>query len=98
MNASNDLLGTFAHQAVVGGDVGFALHRIDDQLLYALVVAQVNFDAGREAGTAHAGDARVANYIDQFRRAFFGEIGNALVLNPLVFAIGIDDDTYGIHS
>ena len=98
MNTGNDLLGTLTHQAIIGGDVGLAFHRIDQQLFHALMVAQVYLDAGGETRAAHAGDARVADQVDQLGRAFFGVVGNTLMFNPLVFAIRVDDDADRIHA
>ena len=98
MDAGNDLFGTLTHQTIIGGDVGLAFHRIDQQLFHALMVAQVYLDAGGETRAAHAGDARVADQVDQLGRAFFGVVGNTLMLNPLVFAIRVDDDAHRIHA
>ena len=98
MDTGNNLRGPLAHQAVVGGDVGLALHRIDHQFLYPLVVAQVHLDAGGEAGAAHAGDACMADGVHQFTGAQLGVVGHPGALNPFILAVGVDDDTDGIHA
>ncbi len=97
VDAGNDLVGALAHQAVVGSDIGLAFHRIDHQFFHPLVVAQVHLDAGGEAGAAHAGDARMTDGVHQFTGAALGVVGHTGVFDPFILAVGVDDDTDGIH-
>ena len=41
------------HQSVVGGDIGFTLHGIDDDTLSLGCRWRTEFDKGRESGTSH---------------------------------------------
>ena len=39
--AANDVLGLFAHQGIVGGNVGLALNPVDDQGVNDMIIGQM---------------------------------------------------------
>ena len=95
--ALNHFGGAFAHQHVIGGDVRLAFRAVQNQGMNGLL-AHVQFHRRGEAGAAHAGDTAVADVFNQLARGDVGQMLNAqlriqaLVLQPLIEAIGTDHD------
>ena len=98
VDAGDDLVGMFTHQSIIGGDVRLALHRIDDQLFYSLMVAEVHLDAGGETRAPHSGNTGMADGVDQLAGAQLGVISHATVGDPFILAIGVEHHADGIHA
>ena len=81
------------HQAVVGGNVGFALRRVDNQRV-DLIPAALQFRGGRETGSAKPGDAKLMNPLDQGFIAVCAVIRPAFAGDPAIFPIGINNDAH----
>ena len=97
LGASNDLVGAFAHQHVIGGDVWLALGTVENQRVDG-ALAGVQFHRGRKACATHAGNATLTDVLNQLVVVELGKmlyarfIQQALALTPAVFAITLDDD------
>ncbi|MNZ32380.1 hypothetical protein D3C78_497050 [compost metagenome] len=64
-DAVHDLVGILLHQAIICGDVGFALQAVDDQDLGELAAA-IELAVGREDGAAEPSDPRLLDALEQF--------------------------------
>ena len=92
--AADDALGRFAHQAVVGRDVGLALRAVDDDGV-DLAEAGGELDGRGKARAAHAGDAGLADDGDEVLGAHGGDGLGVPRLDrgaERVAAVGLDDD------
>ena len=90
IGALQNFFRALAHQAVVGGDIGFALGGVEDQRFHA-VSAALQLTGGGEAGAAQPGDAGLMNALNQFVRRQLAEVGRRLTFTPAVFAVGADN-------
>ena len=93
--AFDDFFGTFAHQAVIAGDIGFAFRTVDDQGVDVLSGGWVQFDGSGECGTTQSYDACIANPLSDIRWIHV-EIGFHRCRHrrpPAVLAVRLNDDT-----
>ena len=87
------LVTVLLHQAVIAGQVGFALGAIDDQSLQIVTLAQVELDGGGESRATHADDAGLgdpAGDLPRFQGERFGDRFD--IVGPLVEAVGLQRD------
>jgi len=97
LGAGDDLVGAFAHQHVIGGDVWLAFGTVENQRVDGALTG-VQFHRSGKARTAHAGNATLTDVLNQLVVVEFGQvlyarfIQQALALTPAVFAITLDDD------
>ena len=66
LQAHDDFVGMLHHQPIVGSDVGFALHGIDDDALSLGRGWRTQFHVRGESGAAHAGDAGLLHAFHDF--------------------------------
>ena len=74
-HALDDFRSTFAHQAVITGDIGLALRSVDYEYMGPPDSSR-DFLVRREPGPAHSGDACIMDYGEQLLRALCPEIRN----------------------
>ena len=87
----HDLRGAVLHQAVIGGDIGFAFGGVDNQGLN-FIAATAQFDAGREPCATQPGNAELMNTVDKRFPAAGAVVAPAITLDPAVFAVGFNND------
>ncbi len=90
LRAFNDLIGMFLHQAIVGGDVRFALGGVEDQRFHAAHAA-LQLAGGWETGAAQTGDAGLMNTLNQIRGGRLAVVSHRIALAPAVFAVRLDN-------
>ena len=92
-DAGDNLRGAILHQAIVGGNIGFAFSGVNNQG-FNFVAAAAQFAAGRESRAAQSGHAELMNTLDERFAGLVCIITPAVALNPPVFAVGIDNDAH----
>ena len=90
LRAFDDLVGMFLHQAIVGGDVRFALGGVEDQRFHAAHAA-LQFAGGRETGAAQTGDAGLMNTLNQLCGGRLAIVRHRIALAPAVFPVRLDN-------
>ncbi|MCY1398729.1 hypothetical protein D9M71_137660 [compost metagenome] len=92
LDAGDQFGGAFAHQHVVGADVGLALGAVDDQGVDIVLGARGQLGGGGETGAAEPGDAGLADALQQLWCALSAVVDAGLQWCPFLAAVAVDDD------
>ena len=84
------LCGAVLHQAVISGDIGFALGGIDNQGLDK-IAATFQLRAGRETRTAQPGNAKLVYTLNQRVAIARAIIAPAVTFNPAIFSVSLNN-------
>ncbi len=87
----HNLRGAILHQAIVGGDIGFALGSIDNQRI-DFIAGALQLRTSREASSAQPGNAELMDALNQRFNALGAIILPPFARNPAIFAVRFDND------
>ena len=98
VDTADHLVGAFAHEKIVGADIGFALGAIDDQRMDLLRWPRVEFHCGGEARTAQTADPCLANQLNQSAAFQVTIVRLWRQCDPFIQPIAVDDDGWSEHA
>ena len=90
-DAFHHLRGAVLHQAIVGGNIGFALSGVDDERFNS-VAAALQLNAGWETRAAQSGHPVLVNTLYQRLSAVGAIVCPAVTFDPAVFAVSVNDN------